>query len=155
MVRTFRLLLLSLSLFAAAPASAFRLPDAVAPNFGFEALGERGFCKHVLKGELFSRTELFFGLNRPGGVVTEAEFQRFVDTAVTPRFPDGLTIVSAKGQFRGANNAVEREDAKVLILLYPFTDPSNAKVEKIRSEYKTAFEQQSVLRVDEQSCTSF
>jgi uncharacterized protein DUF3574 len=51
--------------------------------------GQR-FCKHRLHGELFSRTELFFGLSRATGPdVTEAEFQNFIDTKVTPVFPMG------------------------------------------------------------------
>lgn len=36
----------------------------------------------------------FFGRNRPGGEVSEEQFQKFLQTVVTPRFPDGLTVVS-------------------------------------------------------------
>lgn len=122
----------------------------------FDSLSERALCAHVLHGDPFSRTELFFGRNRRGGVVTEEEFQDFLDNTVTPRFPDGLTVIDAKGQFRGEGASLpEKEDAKLLILLYPFDRKSSALVEEIRSEYKRQFEQQSVLRVDEQSCVSF
>ena len=130
-----------------------------AENFSPQRLitstSERAFCKHVLHGELFSRTELFFGLSKPGGVVTEEEFQTFVDTKITPRFPDGLTLLSGKGQFRDSTGVVIQEGTKLLILLYPFNKARSADVEQIRSEYKDAFQQQSVLRVDEQSCVSF
>lgn len=122
----------------------------------FDSLSERALCAHVLHGDPFSRTELFFGRNRPGGVVTEEEFQDFLDNTVTPRFPDGLTVIDAKGQFRGEGASLpEKEDAKLLILLYPFDRKTSTLVEEIRSEYKRQFEQQSVLRVDEQSCVSF
>lgn len=115
-----------------------------------------GVCAQTPGGKLFQRTELFFGLSRPGGVVAEEEFQDFVDTVVTPRFPDGLTVVSAKGQFRDATSGTPvKEDAKVLILLYPFSRSSSRAVDEIRQGYKERFDQQSVLRVDEASCTSF
>ncbi len=129
--------------------------DNSSPQRAFSRVSERAFCKHVLHGELFARTELFFGLSRPGGVVTEEEFQGFVDSKITPRFPDGLTLLSGKGQFRDATNVIIQEGTKLLILLYPFSKARNTDVEQIRVDYKDAFQQQSVLRVDEQSCVSF
>src|SRR6266508_151525 len=54
----------------------------------------------VSPGRLFTRTELYFGRNRPGGEVSEEEFQHFVDVEVTKRFPDGLTLLGGLGQFR-------------------------------------------------------
>lgn len=116
---------------------------------------ESAYCKHVLKGELLNRTELIFGLSRPGGVITEEEFQEFVDSEVTRRFPDGLTLVAAKGQFKGANGNVIQEGSKILILLYSFSLQRHVAVDEIRSLYKTQFNQESVLRIDERSCVSF
>jgi hypothetical protein len=113
-------------------------------------------CRSGFGAESFFRTELFFGLSRPGGVVSEAEFKAFVDTRVTPRFPDGLTLISGIGQFRGANQTIIVEGSKQLILLYPRQDAeANRKIEQIRSDYKQTFQQQSVLRADEASCVSF
>ena len=62
--------------------------------------------------------ELFFGRNigdRLG--VSEADFQRFVDEELTPRFPDGLTVVDAAGQWRGASGLIGREPSKLVILV--------------------------------------
>ena len=102
------------------------------------------------------RTELFFGLSKPdNSEVTEAEFQHFIDTKVTPRFPDGLTLINAKGQFKDSVGTIIQEGSKLLILLYPFNKESSKAVEQIRTDYKNEFQQQSVLRVDEQSCVSF
>jgi Protein of unknown function (DUF3574) len=113
-------------------------------------------CGSGFGAESFVRTELFFGLSRPGGVVSEAEFKAFVDARVTPRFPDGLTLISGVGQFREANQAITVEGSKLLILLYPKQDAdANRKIEQIRSDYKQTFQQQSVLRADEASCASF
>ncbi|MCY7323804.1 MAG: DUF3574 domain-containing protein [Phormidesmis sp. CAN_BIN36] len=113
------------------------------------------FCNQ-LRGETFERTELFFGLSKPNNVqVTNEEFQSFVDSVVTPLFPDGLTLLTARGQFKNSSGEVIVERSRLLILLYPFSSDSNAKVEQIRTAYKDAFQQESVLRVDEQSCVSF
>jgi hypothetical protein len=106
--------------------------------------------------DAFARTELFFGLSRPGGVITEEEFRIFVDARVTPRFPDGLTVLSGTGQFRDASGVILVEGAKVLTLLVPRRDKqASAKIEAIRSDYKRQFQQESVLRADAASCVSF
>jgi hypothetical protein len=102
-------------------------------------------------GVPFARTELFFGTAKPDGVVSQEEFQQFVDAEVTPRFPDGLTLVKADGQFRGEDNNIIKEKSFVLILLYPFDSysKSSQRIQRIRDLYKELFKQQSVLRVDD------
>jgi Protein of unknown function (DUF3574) len=117
---------------------------------------EARLCTTVLHGQRLQRTELFFGRNSPDGEIPEQAFQDFLDRVVTPLFPDGLTVIDGQGQFRAsANSAVEKEAAKVLILLYRFDKQESDKIEEIRSRYKASFKQQSVLRVDEPVCASF
>lgn len=107
--------------------------------------------------ELFARTELFFGRSKPdGSMVTDEQFRLFVDEVITPRFPAGLTVLSGTGQFRGSSGSVMREDSVLLILLYRSNDdPANGRIEEIREAYRSAFQQDSVLRVDSPSCVSF
>jgi Protein of unknown function (DUF3574) len=120
--------------------------------FNSEAL----VCKSQLNGAMFMRTELVFGMSRSSGPdITETEFQSFVDDQITPRFPEGLTVLSGIGQFKDASGTIVQEKAKVLVLLYPFSKQSIKLVEDVRAEYKTMFQQQSVLRIDEQMCVSF
>lgn len=88
-------------------------------------------------------------------MVTEKEFQHFIDTEVTPRFPEGLTLVTAEGRYKGSTGASIQEVSKILILIYPFNEESNTAVERIRDAYKRVFNQESVLRTDVQSCASF
>jgi len=108
-------------------------------------------------GDLWKRTELYFGSEKPdGSVVTEREFQQFVDAQVTPHFPDGLTLLAGYGQFRNAAGQIVKERSHVLILLYPMqTGDANMAVEAIRTAYKDAFQQESVLRIDSLSLVSF
>ena len=117
---------------------------------------ERRFCSERLRGRLWSRTELYFGLSRTGGPdVTEEEFQAFLDTVVTPRFPDGLTLLTGDGQFRGSSGVIVQERSKLLILFYPWSNARHRAVERIRALYKAAFQQEAVLRADDTSCVSF
>lgn len=110
--------------------------------------------------EPWIRTELFFGMSRPdGGSISDGEWASFLDTEVTPRFPDGLTVLSAEGQWQGENNQIVEEPSKVLILLYPreAIPESHKEIEEIRAAYEKAFQQESVLRADDDRpvCTSF
>ncbi len=106
---------------------------------------------------LYARTDLFFGRGKPdGSIVTEAEFRRFLDEEVTPRFPDGLTALAGAGQFRDSSGLVTREDSVLLILLYPTEDKTSGKrIEEIRNSYRNTFHQESVLRVDSRTTVSF
>jgi hypothetical protein len=108
----------------------------------------------------FFRTELYFGSNKPDGTaVTPEEFQTFVDKEITPRFPDGLTLLTGLGQFKGSNGVIQKERSMLLILLYPVDTArkSGEKIEQIRTAYETMFQQESVLRADEPlpECVSF
>jgi Protein of unknown function (DUF3574) len=103
------------------------------------------------QGVLFVRTELFFGAAKSDGSdVTEDEFQQFLDIEVTPRFPEGLTLLAGRGQFRKARGVIVEERSWVLMLLYPLSarEVSSLKIERIRQAYKKAFQQESVMRAD-------
>ncbi len=106
---------------------------------------------------LWNRTELYFGSSKPDGTeVTEAQFKQFLDQEVTPRFPDGLTVLTGYGQFRNSANVIIQERSTELILLYPLQMPeANRKIQEIRESYKRAFQQESVLRVDSLATVSF
>jgi hypothetical protein len=106
--------------------------------------------------ESWERTELYMGLSRPdGSTIGEADFQGFVDSEVTPRFPDGLTLFAGAGQWRGGDGKIVKEDSRVLVLLHPDTPGVDRELEAIRGAYIERFAQESVLRVDGASCVSF
>ncbi|MEO5859284.1 MAG: DUF3574 domain-containing protein [Pyrinomonadaceae bacterium] len=102
-------------------------------------------------GEKSIRTELYFGRNiSSGGTINESEWQKFVDEVVTPRFPEGLTVMDADGQWRGKDGAIVHEKSKMIILLYPRNQRKtmNVRIEQIRAEYKRRFDQEAVMRID-------
>ena len=68
--------------------------------------------------------ELLFGRNigdRLG--VSEAQWGRFVDREISPRFPDGLTVLDAKGEWRDtARHTIVHEPSKLVEIVLPGKD---------------------------------
>jgi hypothetical protein len=103
------------------------------------------------------RAELLFGRNIGDALgVPESAFRRFVDSEVTPRFPDGFTILDARGQYRdGARNRIVREPSKVLMILVSDEARDAPRLAEIADAYKKRFRQQSVAILTHRSCASF
>jgi hypothetical protein len=100
--------------------------------------------------------QLFFGRNIGGKAgVSEADFQLFVDKDLTPRFPDGLTVLDGGGQWRGDENRLIREASKVVLIVLPKGRDVSGRLEAARSAYKGRFHQDSVLLITQGSCVSF
>jgi transcription termination factor NusB len=94
----------------------------------------------------FIETDLFFGRNVPtGGQVSEEQFQTFVDRSITPRFPAGLTIFDANGQFQDSTGTVIEEPSKVVRLLLEDTVENELALDEIIDDYIQQFNQESVL----------
>jgi hypothetical protein len=103
-----------------------------------------------------ARLELLFGTGKKdGSEVTETEWQNFLATVVTPRFPDGLTVLQGYGQWHTDEGKPDRESLRVLVIWYVRTRQGEEKIEAIRNAYRRRFEQESVMRVDGVSCVSF
>ena len=104
-------------------------------------------------------TKLYFGLgpaDHPEQGVSEAKWRDFLDREVTPRFPDGLSVVEVYGQWQGAKqSSPERLRSKLLIVDYPDTQENRDKVDAIRSAWKKMTGDQSVLRVSQPVDVSF
>ena len=103
----------------------------------------------------YARLELLFGLARQSGEIREQEWRAFLETEVTPRFPAGLTVLSAYGQWRSPSGAMINEPSRMLVIWYRHEATTEAAIEAIRGAYKKRFGQESVLRVDGASCVSF
>jgi Protein of unknown function (DUF3574) len=100
------------------------------------------------------RTTLYFGLARPKGSVSELEWQIFLRDEVTRRFPDGLTVWEAEGQWRTPAGGVDHERSKVLLLVHPETVAARQSVQSVIEAYRKAFDQQSVLWESARVCVA-
>jgi hypothetical protein len=102
------------------------------------------------------RDVLYFGRNRPGGgAVTDEEWQTFLDQVLTPRFPAGLTVVAATGQWRGKSGLVEQERSEVVTVFHSGDEASRRAVMEVVVEYKQRFQQEAVLRERMPTCVRF
>jgi hypothetical protein len=88
--------------------------------------------------------------------VTEDEWAEFVDQEITPRFPDGLTVFSAAGQWRdNVTNKIVREPSKIVLIVLPGKTEDLARIYEIAQAYKTRFKQPSVGVILRPACVSF
>jgi hypothetical protein len=103
-----------------------------------------------------TRDTLYFGRHRPdGGIVDDAQWRAFVDDTLTPRFPDGLTILSGTGQWRGGDGRIEREPSEVVSILHAGDAAARRAIDDIAAEYKRRFAQEAVLRERDMTCARF
>ncbi len=62
--------------------------------------------------------------------------------------------MDANGQWRNATGEVERERAKVVVILAPVGDAGLQSTEEIALTYKLVFAQESVLRTVNTTCAA-
>jgi hypothetical protein len=101
--------------------------------------------------------ELLFGRNIGSRLgVSEAAWARFLAREVTPRFPDGLTVVDALGQWRDRDTGrIVRERSKRVEIVLPGSEDDAAKLDAVVAAYKSRFRQQAVGVVVRPACVSF
>ena len=123
-------------------------------NLGCDAIFDKGCPEDT---ERWIEYQLFMGLSAPDGdVVDDTEWETFLADTVTPRFPDGLTVLDGDGQWRGSDGRIQKEASKLLIILSPADDEdADKRIEQVSNEYKSRFEQESVLKTISKTCVSF
>lgn len=105
---------------------------------------------------MMATAELLFGRNvGPRLAVSDAAFERFLTNDITPLFPDGLTVIDARGQWRDGGGTVLREPSKLVLIVFADNAEKRAALVEIADSYKRKFSQQSVLTSVRTSCVSF
>lgn len=97
--------------------------------------------------------QLFLGRGEPNNRSIDRDIRRFVDEEITPRFPDGVTVVDGGGPWKGSENLLIREAAKVVLIVLPRGDGPE-RVEAVRAAYRTRFRQDSALLINQSSCAT-
>jgi hypothetical protein len=93
---------------------------------------------------------LFFGLDRPGGA-----------PQITPREFDRFTIQQAEGGWRDTETgATIREPSRTILILAPAADAAaraalRTRLDRVRSAYIRAFDQQAVGLASARACVDF
>src|SRR4030095_10916221 len=92
--------------------------------------------------------ELVFGLSKPDhGKVSKKEWNQFMEEVITPRFPDGFTIIDASGHWKDSKQII-KEPSKILQVVCVIDAETDKKINEIAELYKKKFQQQAVLRID-------
>jgi hypothetical protein len=86
--------------------------------------------------------------------VSEADFVRFLDEEVSPRFPDGLTVQDSEGRwlYKGVDY---HEPGKVLTLILRNGADDRRKLDEIAAAYERRFRQDAVLIMTRPTCVLF
>ena len=96
-------------------------------------------------------SKLLFGLaSADGSGVSEQEWTHFLANEVTPRFPEGLTVIAAYGQVKGEAHGtaqVVQENMRMVLIYHPDTPEAARKLDDIRRLYSERFHQWGVLQV--------
>lgn len=99
---------------------------------------------------------LYFVLDRrDDNPVSEDQWKDFIKNKVTPHFPKGLTVTSGRGQYLAASGTLYDEDSKILHIVYEREINSDEKIEELREWFCQEYDQESVMRVDNQSPASW
>ena len=99
---------------------------------------------------------LFFGDQITGdGTISATQWRQFVDSEVTPRFPDGFTVLTTMGQWSRSDGMIARETGHELVIIFARSAATGEKLDAIRAAYKRRFMQESVLLVESPACAGF
>jgi hypothetical protein len=147
-MRGSRLTVLALSAVAAAALSACATQPPRLATFAARPCPNGGYRQTA---------ELVFGrVSGDGkGGVSEVEFARFLDGEITPRFPQGMTVIDAEGRWTPPAGSMIRTPAKMVMIILPGSPDDAKKLDAVRLAYKTRFHQPSALLMTTGDCVSF
>jgi hypothetical protein len=97
--------------------------------------------------------QLFLGQD---GASPEAKLalRRFIDEELTPRFPDGLTVLDGGAQWQGPENRLIRESAKVVVIVLPRRRDAVRRLHAARAAYKARFHRDAGVQIAEGGCAA-
>ena len=97
--------------------------------------------------------DLYFGRDKQGGgEVSEAEWASFLTDTVTPRFPDGLSVLNVEGQARESSGRIVRERTKLLVVVVFDAPAHQGRIREIVQAYNGRFGQHGVFWSEHPVC---
>jgi hypothetical protein len=113
-------------------------------------------CRQI-DGKPMLQADLFFGRDIAGrGRVSDARWSDFLRRQVTPRFPEGLTVFAAFGQWHDTKTGqITREPSFLVRITAADTPETLSRLTEIRTAYMQRFHQQSVGLTLTTTCALF
>lgn len=132
-----------------------RRAGAIAAVAGLVVVGCQSAPKPLCPpGQAELRTARLFLSATPPARLNEAELTRFIEQEVAPRFPDGVTVVDGGGQWKGDENRLIREAAKVVLIVLPAKGDAAAQIQAVQGAYRARFRQDSVVALAPPACVT-
>ncbi|MCE2474290.1 MAG: DUF3574 domain-containing protein [Alphaproteobacteria bacterium] len=104
----------------------------------------------------FTEYRVYFGRNRADAeVVSDKAWDAFRANEITPRFPAGLTVLDAAGQWRDSAGTIVSEKSKLVVILTRIDDAGLPRTDQVVQAYKKMFAQEAVLQTVATVCASF
>lgn len=139
-------------------AGADRTVKALGAIIGLLALGGCATVQTATcpMGQSRVRTAEVYFNRAPGGRlgVSEAAFRRFVADELTPRFPQGLTVLDGGPQWRGKANQALHDAAKVALIALPGDRDPSSQLEAVRGAYHSRFQLDSTVKIGDPVCAA-
>lgn len=108
------------------------------------------------RDKAWAESTLYLGRTMNTKPVSDEAWRTFVETDVTPKFPDGFTYTNARGAwYNSVFKQTLYEDSTMLIILHADTDENRRKIEDVARAYRATFNQQAVLRARKSVCVAF
>jgi hypothetical protein len=102
----------------------------------------------------YIKTELYFGLSKKNGVVSEQEWNAFKIDHISKRF-SGYTEIISKGFWTNSKGETVSENSRLIIYLNKGTKQDSLDISYIINTYKKLFNQESVLKIEAPVRASF
>ena len=109
--------------------------------------------------QAFNEYRLFFGRNHDNTgtqIVSHIAWEEFVAQEITPRFPEGLSVLDVQGQFMNQTGSLIKENTKMVLILIPLLpvggiDPMKL-IDEIMQAYSKKFQRTFFLRTHNITC---
>ena len=95
-----------------------------------------------------TRTEIYFGEDEPGRKhVSPRAWQAFLSEVVTPRLPEGMTVLEACGQMQHRDGRIEKQPSRVIVLVHPRGKGTDKRIHEVIQTYRDRFQNAQVMRL--------
>jgi hypothetical protein len=79
----------------------------------------------------------------------------FMDKAITPRFPKGLTVYETYGQMQHENGRIEEQSTWVVAIVHPKDPAIDQAVREVIEAFRKQFNRAQVMRLSAPTAAQF
>lgn len=100
------------------------------------------------------KTELYFGLSNNKGVISPQQWEAFRKDRIE-NLLNGFTEIKGNGYWKSNNGKALSENSVIIIYIHDDIESETQKIDSLISLYKKEFNQESVLKTDQEVNVQF